>query len=315
MNAVLPTDADVITVARAAMGDGIESAEPLLRQGQPMPRGLSDPGMDVLERTLATGVVRELVRRGGWRRARHVAGQGASAGVIVEGRLWERHPPVGLGFSATSLEVLLWLVEAPLAAKHGRCAASGPCTLGDDVLLYLVGDLLAQVGLDDALADPVFRRSGLCRLAFGLRGAADPGWVDGERAVVLEALQVDLAAKIVQTERRRRSGSAANAVIAGAAAQEAALGALLDRADAAGRRDLVTFAVDAVIAARALPSPALLADSTRSLRERGEVEASARWLERIGERLARWDAEHRTTRFFDDGYELAQVSIRRWEGI
>jgi hypothetical protein len=84
--------------------------------------------------------------------------------------------------------------------------------------------------------------------------------------------------------------------------------------DAAGRRDLAGFLLDAgrplleQPASRWVEGLSLTAAlSARSAAAR----ASGALLRALG-RLAQWDKEHRAVRFFDDTYDAAQLLLSEW---
>ncbi len=318
---------DLLLLTRAVVrGAGFAAVEDLLHSRRPVPVRLGTATLRVLQDTLSKGVVLALARRGGWRWAGFL-----HDGRPVAGRLWGRHPAPALHFSPVSARTLLWLLEQPLASgAPGPLAATGPLTVADELLLYLCCDLVAGTPCAPALAtQAVFRGSALCWLGFpellgaerppdaGELGAARFGALLADRAWALEALQADLTRRWILIERGKSAVASPDSMKALGRAQEAVLEAFLDAVDAAGRRDLAGFLLDAGKALVGAPAARWVEGLSReaSLSARAEASrASGAFLRGLG-RLARWDAEHRAVRFIDDGYEVAQHLLARWEGF
>jgi len=175
-------------------------------------------------------------------------------------------------------------------------------------------------------AQPAFQRSILCRLGFPDLFAAAPsrptapafaplladgGWL-------LEGLQDDLAARWRALEERKSGLSEPSALVALGTAQEQVVEAFLAALDAARRRDLAGFLLDAL--RPLLPRPAShwmagLVIGRTSLSARAEAgRAAGAGLRALG-RLAAWDAEHRAARIFDDDYDVAQRLLSEWSAM
>ncbi|GHG72633.1 hypothetical protein [Comamonas sp. JC664] len=317
---VAPTEHSLLTLARAVVGMGqYASVEDLLRGIHTVPRRFSPPALQVLRDTLAKGSVLALARAGGWRRERSL-----HEGQVRSGRLWERHAPPPLRFSPLTLHVLRWMLEQPLT-KLGvtPLEVEGTPTLADEWLLYLCCRLVAGTHCARALGvQPVFRRSALCWLGFPEQfgttrpeldaAAFTPLLADG--AWLLEALRRELAQRWRGLEESKRSIASPAEAMALGAAQEAVLAAFLDAVDAAGRRDLAGFLIDAARPLMDQPASRWVEglSSSASLSSRAEAaRASAAFLRTLG-RLSRWDAEHRAVRFFDDDYDTAQLLLSEW---
>jgi hypothetical protein len=335
---VAQSEHDLLMIARALVGEVSPAAvSSLLRAPHPLPARIGPTAMGILKQTLARGVVRELARRGGWRGdgAGH-AGQG--------GRLWERHRPVALHFSPMTMELLRWLASAHLGGSPGGSAAPRwkieDTTLADELMLYLAADLLEQAdGRGAELV--VVAGSPLCWLGFAGRLArakhsappmAFDRWVQGDGAVILEALQPDLCRRWIAMEQGKRTIIEISEMITLGAAQEAVLEPLLTSVDRAGRRDLCSFVVDAAAALLAQGAPETSTGDARPIariasgwvknlapvgpmRERAAARRASGALLRALGRVQRWDAEHRARRFFDDDYEVAQRLLARWEAL
>lgn len=324
---VAASEAQLLTIARALTGAvAPESVSAALRSETTLPDGIGPTCRRLLEATLARGAISELARRGGWRPARHLAAGGEPGPA---GRLWDRHAPPELRFGATTFHLLRWLCRTPLATASTRSIeGDGTLALGDQLLAYLACDLLVRVGCGGALGrERLFARSPLCWLGFPDRLAPQleraptlPAFaplVTGGGAVLLEALQADLARRWLEVERGKRGVRRIEAMRALGRAQEAVLAAFTDAAAAAGRRDLAGFLVSA---ARALlsrpPSARSLVEGLETkatIRERSEAHRAAGAFLRGLSRLSGWLAEARATRFFDEGYASAQLLLAEWE--
>jgi FtsH ternary system domain X6 len=337
---VAQSEHDLLTIARALVGEVNPAAvSSLLRAPRALPPKIGPTAMGILKQTLSRGVVRELARRGGWQKSR----------MGAEGRLWERHRPIALKFSPITIEILRWLSSAPL----GQPGSSSPpaawrwamadATLADELMLYLAADLLDQA--EAGAADfALVARSPLSWLGFAGRlvraGHSPPPmvferWVQGDGAVIFEALGPELGRRWVTMEHSKRAIVAIAEMTALGAAQGAALEALFTAVGRAGRRDLVSFVVDA---GAALLDPGAAAGDVRPpsgwypsiriasalvknlaptgpMRDRAAAWRAAGALLRALGQVKRWDAEHRTRRFFDDDYESAQRLLARWEAL
>ncbi|MFP2961075.1 hypothetical protein ACLEPN_25505 [Myxococcus sp. 1LA] len=284
-----------------------------------VPARFSPGAMQALRDTLAKGSVLALARCGGWRQQHTLRD-----GQMRSGRLWERHAPPALRFSPLTFRVLRWMLEQPLT-KHGAMPldVDEAPTLADELFLYLSCRLVAGTTCAPALgAQPLFRRSALCWLGFpeqfeAHRPALDaaafaPLLVDG--AWLLEALRLELVKRWRGLEESKRVIAAPAEALALGIAQEAVLAAFLDAVDGAGRRDLAGFLVEAARPLMEQPASRWVEglSSSATLSSRAEAaRAAAAFLRALG-RLARWDAEHRAVRFFDDDYDTAQHLLSEW---
>lgn len=262
-----------------------------------------------------------LCRRGG-------AEPGATvrSDAVVRGRLWERHPPTGLTFTGATMALLRWLVATPFAAApstHGRLDPM-PLSIGDEVVLYLALDASKETPAQHAIANTSFARaSGLAWLGFAhvMDGTPEPKLfgplATGAGAVVVEALTGELARRWRKYEITKRSQRDPHRLVAVGAAQDATLKAFMAACDAANRRDLALFVVDALepLLLRnvgPLP-PALDPSAPLSLRQNARLAAGS--LVRALLQWRDWDQQHRAIRFIDDGYQAAQLALHRYEKI
>ena len=164
-------EGDVLRVARALVGiSPVGAVMEILETPRPATTRSPD-AMEVLEDTLARGLVRELVRRGGHRVVRS---------ATARGRLWERHAPVKLALGPPSIALLKWLVETQLGLSARitplLLAPRAQPTLGDELVYYLGADLLARARLASAIGTPAFAHSTLVAIGFPLQshGEATP---------------------------------------------------------------------------------------------------------------------------------------------
>jgi hypothetical protein len=252
----------------------------------------------------------------------------AAAGAIARGRLWERHAPVPLPFTSASVELLRWLVETPFAAPNAAQATlpARPLELGDQLLIYLALDAAHRTPAVRALAaQPFVRAAPLAWLGFAhalaQRGAPPPPSADaltaGAGAIVVEALTGELARRWHAVELGKRAIFEPDALLDLGEAQERTLTGFMASCDAARRRDLALFVLEAaapLLARGVAPLPAQLDPSTPlALRARARIAAGA--LLRAVVRWGEWDQLHRGTRFFDDDYAAAQLLLERFEPV
>ncbi|QSQ16313.1 hypothetical protein [Myxococcus landrumensis] len=319
MTRVSPSEHSLLTLARAILGLGpFAPVEDLFRERHVTAARLSPGALHALRDTLAKGTVRALASTGGARKRRHLP---ASTGPA---RLWERHPPPTLRFSLLCFSTLRWLVEQPLAVPgHLPLDVDAPPTLADELFLFFCCRMVVDTPCAQTLASqPQFQRSVLCLLGFpGLFASkatrleatsfapllAEGGWL-------LEALQDEFALRWRRLEEAKGQLAEPRQLVDLGTAQEAVLNAFLDAVDRAGRRDLAGFLLEAMRPLVDQPASRWAANLTprASLSQKAEARRSAgAGLRGLG-RLARWDAEHRAVRFFDDGYEDAQLLLAEW---
>jgi hypothetical protein len=325
MKAVSRFEADLLRLLHALLGAApISGVFALIGPRHARPACLSRDAVALVQDALAKGCVLRLAREGGWSRARHVRGE-----RVVTGRLWDRTPPdaLGLDFSAETLEFLLWLLCDEPGSRPARWGNDGTnLALGDRVFLFLAYEALRPSPFSMALRSlPVFASHGLCRLAFPEDFTAAPAcgtteltpWCDGTGAYVLEVLQLFLARRWTALEEHKRQSDVAH-LRAVTRVQERVLDALLPALDAAGRRDLARFVLEAARGAflhqeRAenLIRPGLLRELR--LAERTEVRRSAVFLLSALDRLRQWEQQARQIGYFDTGYAAAQLWKADWE--
>ncbi len=325
-----PQERELIAVARAVMGQGsFASIEPTLASAVTIER-LGPSAMGILEDTLAKGVVKMLARLGG-AEPRLRPGASASAARVFE----VRGAPV-LAFGPYTFELLRWLTASALDDPSTTELDAIPRTLGDHVVAYLALRLVVDTRLERVVArQPALRRSSLAWL--GHAGALARKEHAGEPPAIAELLALDDARTVVEClagdlaqrwiRASRVSTDSGQLAIPDAlrigAAQQRTLTDFLDALERLGRWDLATFLVDAGtrllkpgtttsdVAARALAP----VSNTGLLRERTEVRrrsgAVFHALGRIGARREQLSL----VRFFEDGYDEAQLLLGSWEPL
>lgn len=258
-----------------------------------------------------------------WRRDRACVAASIANGRVVRGRIWERHAPESLRFTAATLRLLRWL-----GGGDGELA-DAPLAIGDQVAIYLALDATDGTPMHALLArEPMIAACPLAQLGFAHATSSPPAMpppnmpppdmaslVTGAGAIAVEVLARELAERWRRAEHAKARLADAAALAAIGRAQSAALAAFFAACDAAGRRDLAAFVLDAAepLLAR-WPDPERL-DPAAPLAARAAARQASGALLRGVARWAAWDREHRGVRFFDDGYAIAQLLLARFEPI
>ena len=323
--AVAASEHDLLMLARGLIEGDTAEVCALLYRSRELPPAISTTCAELLGDTLAH-VWPALWRRGGTRpEPGGQAGASFEGGGAGRGRIWERHAPVGLGFSATTLRLLRWLLATPLATSVANLPmlAAEPLAVGDQVMVYLALDAAAGSPAQTAIAaQPLVRAAPLAWLGFAelFRGGAPPALGSlcrGAGAIVVESLTGELARHWRTVELSKRAIEAPERLIALGAAQDATLGGFMAACDRYHRRELAGFVIDAVapLLARGIaPMPARL-DPKATLASRSAARVAAGALLRGVMTWARWDEAHRGVRFIDDDYAMAQRLLARFEVI
>jgi FtsH ternary system domain X6 len=296
-----------------------QAPEPVLRarleRPCKSPPRLSPGGMKVFEETLAKGAAQFVARNGAWRK------EGGA-------RLWERAAPPPLVFTAASLQFLRWLVstgERPELAP--LLPTRQPAATGDELLLVAALAATEGTAWQGAVAwQPMVRESALCAAGFAATLGAvrsfdavpafdlSPG---GWHAFAFEGLAELFAHHWAESELGKRHESVPARLQGASMGQARVLDALLAAAVQPGARGALTFLLEAgkrVLAAQLSPQAYGSNLSNRSsLRERSEARQASGSMLRGLQRLFEMDSAHRHTRFTDDGYEVAQALVARWQ--
>lgn len=306
----------IIALARELFALAPESTlRARLETARKTPARLTPDGMKALEDTLAKGAALFVARHGGWRK------EGGA-------RLWERTAPPQLVFTGASLQFLRWMLGLgdrsefgsllPVRERNGN---------GDELLLVAAMAATAGTPWQGAVAwQLMVRESPLCCLGFAAELGAvkllesvptidlTPG---GWHAFALEGLGDLFAHQWAENEAEKQRETLPARLHGASLAQAKVLDALFAAAKEPQSRGALTFLVEAgkrVLAAQLSAASYGAALNPRStLRERSEARQASGALLRGLQRLAAMDATHRQTRFTDDGYELAQALVVRWE--
>jgi hypothetical protein len=324
---VAASEHDLIMMARTlVMGPAAQDdIWALLCASRPVAPKIGPTCAALLEDTLRHAW-RALWLRGGARPGASIS-SGSRAGEIARGRLWERHAPVPLAFTAASVEFLRWLVATGFAAPISTLPQlpARPLAIGDQLLIYLALDAArATPALRVLAAQPFVRAAPLAWLghagALAKRGGAAPSFsalTEGAGAILVEALAGELARRWHTIELGKRAMFEPDQLVDLGAAQDQTLTGFMTSCDQVRRRDLALFVIDAaapLLARNLAPTPAQL-DPNTTLAERAQARIAAGSLLRAVVRWGEWDQQHRGVRFIDDDYAAAQLLLERFETI
>jgi FtsH ternary system domain X6 len=286
--------------------------------------------MRLLQQILARGVSAEILRRGGWETRRTLAvAQGE--GQVVRGRLWERHPRLPpLHFTRASFALLSWLRAEDVADPKKLLEFKAPTSAADELLLYFAAEQVIKAGGD--LKQPAFLHSPLCQLAFvnHLAGAEPLPTLDfrqltsGDGAIMLEALQSELARRSLDVEKAKHECVKLDVMVRIGAAQDQVFAGLVRAVDLSEprRRDLVGFVAQAARSLLAKGPERICPDhrwwvEALDLRaplaaRQAAFSAAATFLRTIGQ-LGRWLDDAGLVAHFDEDYVGAQLLLSSWE--
>lgn len=305
----------VLTIARVAVGviPPMDAMRLLVTSITP-PAKLGPTAREALGDTLSRGAVLSLAKQGGW---------------LKDGplRLWERHSVPPLAFTGNTVRLLSWVLTTPLAESDASpLLFKGPITVAEDFLIAMLIDRLRGTGCDALLARQLsIRRLPITTLAHAALMAREvaldeiPQFEVPVLAPFIEGLRSLLARSWLAAERNKRDLTAPDMLSRMGKAQTDVLDGFFVAIDKAGRRDLATFLIDAATSWFAADRSA--DELTRSmsadapLRERTDARRRAAAMLRSLGRLREWDQEHRSVRFIDDGYALAQRLVVDWERL
>jgi hypothetical protein len=320
---IAASESDMIMMARALIAGptGHDDIWALLCATRQMPAKMGPTSARLLEDTLRHAW-RALWLRGGARPMASVRGGGS-----VRGRLWERHPVQPLAFTQATVKLLRWLVATPFAAPASTLTELGamPLSIGDQVMVYFALDAARTTpALRGIALQPFVRNAPLAWLGFApllvgrnIKLPAFDSLAEGVGAIVVEALQGELAKRWYGGELAKRAITDPHELIELGGGQEGVLQAFMDACDKRGRRDLAAFIIDAalpLLAKNISPAPAEL-DGKAPLSIRAQARTAAGSMLRAVLRWEHWDQEHRGVRFIDDNYQAAQLLLERYEPI
>jgi hypothetical protein len=252
--------------------------------------------------------------------------------AVVEGRLWERTEPDGLGliFSRHTLDFLIWITAEDLNDKKLRwwSPADREMTVADWLFLYYAYGVLRHSAAIPGNSRPgVFSVNPLCRLAypedFQSLGEAAPNldfapWTNDLGGFILEALQGELAERWLKVEQSKQDIVSWQAMQALSRSQSVVLDALFKAIEGAGRLDLTRFVLKTL--AHLLPADATserwlvgVKDRGPTMAERTKTARDALILLRRMQTMRRWATEARGVAFFEENYAASQLWKTDWE--
>lgn len=300
----------VLEAAHVALGlHRPYESEPMLATSSAPAEKLGPTAQRVLKDTLAKGVVLSLARFGGWQHR-------------AQGRLWER-PLEALHFTQATVALLQWMVRNALGSGVAMQLAVPPKSPGDVLVLALALRHLADVQLAGTLAQqPGVRAEAVCWLVapevLALHGPAPKlDFTTPAATLALGGWSGLLASRWAAMETHARTITQAATLASLGDGQRAVLRALMQGCAPIERHGELTFVLEAAAPylgpdARAEQWGERLSPD-ESLRDRHAARvASGAMLEAVVA-LRAWDQLHRSTRFIDDGYDLAQQLVRDWE--
>ena len=322
---VAASESDLLIMARTLVAgpDAQDDIWSLLCAGRTLPPRIGTTCAGLLEDTLGQ-VWHALWQRGGTRPRASVKGDGTT----VRGRLWERYPVTPLEFTAATVQLLRWLVSQSFAAAPSTIAElkAMPLSIGDQIMIYLALDASRATPAARVLAaQPLIAGAPLAWLGFAPLFAAHrhappqryTSLIEGAGAIAVEALADELAQRWYAAELAKRQVEDPAELIALGAAQDAVLEQFMGACDAARRRDLARFVLDAAapLLARNLSPHVVALDPRRPLSERAKARIAAGALMRAINRWNDWDQLHRGVRYIDDDYQAAQLLLQAFERI
>jgi hypothetical protein len=312
---VTRAESQLLTVARVAVGlvPPMDVTRLLVSPVTP-PAKLGPTAREALADTLSRGTVLALARQGGW---------------LEEGgqRLWQRTAAPKLEFTGNTVRLLSWLLKTPLAEVDAApLMLEGELTPAEDFLVAMLIDRLRGTSCDVLVGRQLaVRKAPLTTLAHAALLARElpldelPAFDVATVAPFVEGLRTLLARSWLAAEKSKREVSLPDALIRVGQAQGAVLDAFFAAIHSAGRHDLASFLIDAAVSWLSVDRSAdeLTRAMTQDapLRERTEARRRAGAMLRALARLREWDQHHRSVRFIDDGYELAQRLVADWERL
>jgi hypothetical protein len=297
---VAASEHELIAMARALVTPHIARPTTLFRQDRQLAAQISPACAGLLEDALRQ------VWPALWRRGR------------VRG--WTNHPPAQLAFTTATLQLVRWLVSAPLASASIAPLRAEPLSLGDQVVVYLALELADDPTIRAAIAaQPFVRACPLAWLAFAhLFTGEPPSFAElatGTGAIVVETLAHELARHWRTIEATKPAIDRPARLIALGAAQDATLDGFMTACNA--RRDLAAFVLEAAapgLQRGVSPGPIRL-DPTTTVSARHDARVAAGALLRAVVRWREWDDQHRAVRFIDDDFDRAQALLGTFEPI
>ncbi|MCG8587367.1 MAG: hypothetical protein MI757_21890 [Pirellulales bacterium] len=325
MRSVSRFESNLIQVLRCLLGHApLQPTLPLIVRVADRPRCLGRDCVEIVQQSLANGVMLVLAQADGWRHERFLRN-----GEVAEGRLWQRTKPgeLGLEFSHHTMDFLMWITERNPLTHVWKPKTISPLATGDQFLLFCAFQALRDTQIEARWREQrIFGDNGLCALTFPEAFAAlesvpkpdfDP-WFSNPGSTVLEAMQSTLACRWVEVERSKSRIVEIDQMRNLGRTQEAILGAFLDAAERHNRRDLARFLL--VASQELLRQSPTATDWTRHMNVRGLRMSQRMYAYRSAfsflrqfERLRRWQEAALPVGYFDDGYAASQLWKADWE--
>jgi hypothetical protein len=316
---VAQSESELIMMARALVQPRAHDTWAYLASSRKMPETIG-PSCEALIEDALSRIWPALWRRDGARPRASTIGNS-----VVRGRPWQRYAPAPLEFTSATLALLRWLVGMPLATG-GEVPEldhpAAPLAIGDEVAIYLALDLASDLPPQLVIArQPMVRKSALAWLGFANLMAGEPPdfapIVTGTGAIVVDALGSEIADRWRAAELTKRQLENPDELLAVGRAQSVALEKFMTACDAAHRRDLAGFVLDAArpLLERNIAPVAQLLDPNKPLSTRSQARLAAGALLRGVQMWSHWDEQHRGVRFLDDDYQVSQALLARFEPI
>jgi hypothetical protein len=280
----------------------------LLRE-QEVPNKLGYTALELLRDSLARGLIRELVRRGGSERRSYLSG-----GTVKHGRLWERHAPPQLVLSDYPYHLLRWMTATPLRSPRAEPLLVRPETPADELFAFLAADLLFKCEIP---FDLTFGTATLISLGFPERVTSAPPADFMTCALFIEAMQPWLARRWTELLLGISEIQSIEVLERRATQLGAVLEQFLSSIERANRPDLAHFYLAA--SANALSRRHRPEDFFAALEKKGVLEDQLGHRRRTFfflsaiEELRSFADRARAVRFFDEEYDAAQLYLKYWE--
>jgi hypothetical protein len=268
----------------------------------PIPEKIGPTCARILADTLARGAALTLARNAPFGRNRWMA----------------TTPPPALHFGPNMIQLFQWMLTTPLLAnKQTPLKNLGPFSPAEEVVCVALIDSLMETGCEWALLrQEAIQGLPLVQLSFGflLGRLGSTASIELPSNFYFEALHRHLVRNWIRCEKSKKSLGASE-LLAGAVFQERILDAIFARANT--ERRILEFLVDvARLWLDEKPDDQSYVPSEGgALQERVTARRAAACVLRRVATLKAFDEEHRSTRFIDDDYALAQSLVKSWERL
>lgn len=321
---------DLLVISRYIFGaSNSQQALQIITTRHDEPKCLSRNCIELVQDTLAKGLVLNLTRTGGWRDETFIEDR-----MPTRGRVWDRIPleQRRLHFSRNALDFLIWLTAHRPDRSNDRWQSITQSTAADELFFALAYARLRK--LPDVVGAlrirSAFHHNPFCWLRwpsdfFAESQMQPPDFTAvffGLRAAALECLQVELTRLWIASERRKATISDWNEMRRVGQAETMLLNAFLSSAESAQRPDLARFILHTLHGVLKARDPQatdwignLSTNAPAKLSERLYIQRSAFAVIRHAETFARWDREARLVGYFDDGYAWTQFWKSQYESV